>query len=131
MAGCGDNREHLEPDMERLPRTSLRPRTVVGAGRWAVGNRAKKGAEADLFAVSRRCRHLGADLAKGGIDPDGCLVCPWHQARYDVSTGHMVRGPQGVFAKVPGLGLLFTTLTRVLPLGRGTVTTDGDEVVVR
>jgi hypothetical protein len=34
----------------------------------------------------------------------------------------MVRGPQGVFAKVPGLDAGFKALTRVLPLARGTVT---------
>ena len=110
---------------ERVPKKSLGKRKVVGAGKWAVGNTGE-----DLFAVTRRCRHLGADLASGGIDKDGCLVCPWHQSAYDVSTGRMVRGPQGVFAKVPGLGFAFKTLTRVLPLGRGTVTEDGTDVVV-
>jgi hypothetical protein len=33
----------------------------------------------------------------------------------------MVRGPQGAFAKVPGLGALYRGLTRVLPLRRGQV----------
>ena len=70
--------------------------------------------------MSRRCRHLGADLAKGSIDPGGCLVCPWHGARYDVETGRMVRGPQGIFAQVPGLGAA-KLLTRVLPLRCGKV----------
>lgn len=113
--------------MERVARMGRRK--VVGAGKWAVGNAGRD--EDAYFAVTRRCRHLGADLAQGGIDPQGCLVCPWHQARYDVSTGRMVSGPQGVFAKVPGLGLLFTTFTRVLPLGRGRAEVDGDDVVVR
>jgi nitrite reductase/ring-hydroxylating ferredoxin subunit len=89
----------------------------VGVGPYAVGN-----ARGDRFAVTRRCRHLGADLAEGSIDAHGCLVCPWHQAAYDVSSGRMVRGPQGIFAKIPGLGLGFRLLTRVLPLGRGRVT---------
>jgi len=31
----------------------------------------------------------------------------------------MVRGPQGVLAKVPGLGWTYRALTRVLPLRRG------------
>jgi nitrite reductase/ring-hydroxylating ferredoxin subunit len=106
----------------------LPPRKVVGAGRYAVGNTGTEGGE--LFAVTRRCRHLGADLANGGIDKQGCLVCPWHRSAYDVTTGRMVRGPQGVFAKVPGLGFAFRALTRVLPLGRGTVTVrDGDVFV--
>ncbi len=103
----------------------LKARKVVGAGKYAVGNTGK-----DLFAVTRRCRHLGADLANGGVDKDGCLVCPWHQSAYDVKTGRMVRGPQGIFAKIPGLGWGFKTLTRVLPLGRGTVVErDGDVYV--
>jgi nitrite reductase/ring-hydroxylating ferredoxin subunit len=78
-----------------------------------VGN-----ANGTVFAVSRRCRHLRADLAGGSIDNEGRLVCPWHQSAYDVSSGRMLRGPQGVFAKVPGLGLAFKALTRVVPLRR-------------
>lgn len=98
------------------PASELTPGTVKGAGRYAVGN-----ADGDLFAVTRRCRHLYADLADGTIDEDGCLACPWHGSKYDVHTGRMVLGPQGVFAKIPGLGLAFKALTLVLPLGRGRV----------
>ena len=97
--------------------------TVVGAGKYAVGN-----ADGTYFAVTRRCRHLRADLAGGTIDADGCLVCPWHGSKYDVSTGRMVRGPQGVFAKIPGLGAAFKALTAVLPLGRATVREQDGEV---
>jgi len=98
------------------PASELTPGKVVGAGQYAVGN-----SKGQLFAVSRRCRHLFADLAKGRIDKDGCLVCPWHGAKYDVATGRMVRGPQGFFAKIPGLDLFYVALTRALPLGRGKV----------
>ena len=98
------------------PASELPPGSVTGAGRYAVGN-----ADGDLFAVTRRCRHLYADLADGSIDEDGCLTCPWHGAKYDVDTGRMVRGPQGIFAKIPGLDTAFKLLTVVLPLGRGTV----------
>jgi len=95
----------------------LPPGKVVGAGPYAVGN-----ADGELFAVTRRCRHLMADLADGSIDSDGCLVCPWHHAKYDVETGRMVRGPQGIFAKIPFLGTSYKILTTVLPLRRGKVT---------
>ena len=97
------------------PETDLPPGTVVGHEGWAVGNNGTP------FAVSRRCRHLRADLAGGSIDADGCLVCPWHQATYDVATGRMLRGPQGIFAKIPGFGTVVKTLTAVLPLRRGRV----------
>lgn len=102
-------------EIEVGPSSNLPSGVVTGAGQYAVGN-----AE-ELFAVSRRCRHLYADLAGGTINDGGCLVCPWHQAEYDVKTGRMVRGPQGIFAKVPGLGLAFKILTRVVPLRRGKV----------
>ena len=82
--------------------------SVRGAGRYAVGN-----ANSELFVVTRRCRHLRADLANGSIDEEGCLVCPWHGAKYDVTTGRMTLGPQGAFAKVPELDAAFKLLTKV------------------
>jgi nitrite reductase/ring-hydroxylating ferredoxin subunit len=99
------------------------PGTIKGVGKYAVGN-----ANGQYFAVTRRCRHLRADLAGGSIDENGCLVCPWHQSAYDVSNGRMVRGPQGIFAKIPGLGAGFKALTRVLPLGRRNVEQRGGEL---
>jgi nitrite reductase/ring-hydroxylating ferredoxin subunit len=107
------------------PITEPAPGTIVGLDGWAVGN-----AAGEVFAVSRRCRHLRADLAEGSIDSDGCLVCPWHAAKYDVSTGRMVRGPQGIFAKVPGLGAFFKGLTRVVPLRVGKVRREHGQVTV-
>jgi nitrite reductase/ring-hydroxylating ferredoxin subunit len=82
-------------------------------------------------AVSRRCRHLRADLANGQIDESGCLVCPWHQARYDPTTGRMVVGPQAGFEMVPGLDAAFIALTRVWPLGRAQVVERDGKVYVR
>jgi 3-phenylpropionate/trans-cinnamate dioxygenase ferredoxin component len=54
------------------------------------------------FAVSNRCRHLFASLGDGRVTDDGCLQCPWHAARYNVTTGKMVRGPQGAFKPLAG-----------------------------
>lgn len=107
----------MRSEHEVGPASELPPGTVTGAGPWAVGN-----AGGELFAVSRRCRHLGADLANGTVDDQDRLVCPWHRSTYDVRSGRMVRGPQGAFAKVPGLGAAYRALTRVLPLQRGEVT---------
>jgi nitrite reductase/ring-hydroxylating ferredoxin subunit len=103
----------------------LGPGTVRGAGPWVVVN-----VDGERHALTRRCRHLRADLADGTIDEQGCLVCPWHHARYDVRTGRMVSGPGGVFGKVPGLGLAFETLTKFAPLGRGRVLERDGKVVV-
>jgi nitrite reductase/ring-hydroxylating ferredoxin subunit len=106
--------------------SDIPPGTVVGAGHWAVGNR-----DGELFAVSRRCRHLFADLGNGKIDEQGCLVCPWHASSYDVESGRMLRGPQGIFAKIPGLDPAFVALTKVLPLSRGRVEVRDGIVYVR
>jgi nitrite reductase/ring-hydroxylating ferredoxin subunit len=81
--------------------------------------------------VSRRCRHLRADLAKGSINEDGCLVCPWHRATYDPATGRMLGGPQAGFEKVPGLGAMFKGLTKVAPLARADVIERDGNVYVR
>lgn len=95
-------------------------------GPYAVGN-----AGGEYFAVSRSCRHLLGDLARGRIDTEGCLVCPVHGARYDVRTGRMVEGPRGIYARIPGLGFAFKSLTRVVPLFRGRVTERGGTLYVR
>ena len=107
-----------------IPRSAVPHGTVTGAEGYAVGD------NGEYFAVGRRCRHLRADLAEGSIDADGCLVCPWHQAKYDVTTGRMTRGPQGVFAKIPGLDAGYLALTKAWPLHRGTVTVNGDELQI-
>ena len=116
----------MADEVEVGPAAELVPGVVRRAGGYAVGN-----AQGELFAVTRRCRHLGADLAGGSVDPEGCLVCPWHGATYDVSTGQMTRGPQGIFAKIPGLGTGFRLLTKVLPLGRGKVVERDGTLFVR
>ena len=94
----------------------LGPGSVRGVGKWAVLN-----VDGKRYAVSRRCRHLRADLGNGSVDENGCLVCPWHQAAYDPTNGQMVRGPQKGFEKIPGLGTTFKTLTKIAPLARAEV----------
>jgi nitrite reductase/ring-hydroxylating ferredoxin subunit len=105
-----------------LPATDVPIGTVTGVAGYAVGN------NGDYFALGRRCRHLRADLAEGTINEAGCLVCPWHHAEYDVGSGVMLRGPQGAFAKVPGLEASIKAFTKVMPLKRGTVEVDGDQL---
>ena len=107
-----------------IPAASVPDGTVIGVDEYAVGN---NGA---YFAVGRTCRHLRADLAGGSIDEDGCLVCPWHGAKYDVTSGQMVLGPQGVFAKIPGLGRSFKALTRLIPLKRGAIEQRGPDLFI-
>lgn len=104
------------------PLSEFPPGTVRAVGNYAVVNH-----QGNFSAVTRKCRHLLADLAEGELTADGCLVCPWHHAEYDTRTGKMTKGPQKGFDKVPGLGFAFKSLTGVLPLGRAAVIVrDGD-----
>jgi nitrite reductase/ring-hydroxylating ferredoxin subunit len=93
-----------------------------------VGNR-----DGELFAVSRRCRHQLADLSEGSIDADGCLVCPWHQSRYDVTTGVMTSGPRGFLGyhgSTPGYSAVVRGYAQVLRLRVGHVARAGADIVV-
>ena len=79
-------------------------------GRLAVGV-----ANGRPFAVSDTCRHLFASLGGGRVTAEGCLECPWHRSRYDVTTGKMVRGPQGLlFLSVRELFRIYASLINPL-----------------
>ena len=113
---------------DSIPVSSLPPGTVGRAGRWAVVNRG-----GTVTAVSPRCRHQLADMSKGSLDADGCLVCPWHGSRYDVDTGSMVEGPHGILwyvGKTPGYTQLVKGYGVFLKLKRRAVTRRGEQYVV-
>jgi nitrite reductase/ring-hydroxylating ferredoxin subunit len=116
-------------DPDRLRAADLPPGAVRRVGDWAVGNRG----DDRYFAVSRRCRHQLADLAEGTVDAEGCLVCPWHQSRYDVRTGEMVEGPRGFLAyhgPTPVYTQLVAAFGRLAKLRVRRATRDGDDVVL-
>ena len=99
-----------------------------------VGGRAVGESRGEPFAVSRRCRHQLRDLSDGHVDADGCLVCPWHGARYDVRDGTMVGGPRGVMFYVgpaPGYTQLVRALARWVPLRVGRAVRRGRTLLVR
>lgn len=48
--------------------------------------------EGQLVALVDRCTHRGAPLHEGTV-VDGCIQCPWHESRFALSDGHVVRGP--------------------------------------
>ena len=88
----------IEPGLYlfRLVSRSELGRSGVVAVQTPLGRLAVGMANGEPFAVSDTCRHLFASLGEGRVTRDGCLQCPWHRSRYDVRTGHMVRGPQGL-----------------------------------
>jgi nitrite reductase/ring-hydroxylating ferredoxin subunit len=116
-------------DRGTLHERDLPPGAVRRLGGYAVGNHRGR-----LFAVSRVCRHQLADLSAGSIDADGCLVCPWHQSRYDTRTGQMVDGPQGFLwyhGPTPGYTQLILTYARRLRLRVRAVVQTGSQLRLR
>ena len=120
------------PDPDRLPAADLPAGSVRRAGLWAVGTRGTPGEDTSV-AVSRRCRHQLAALSRGSIDADGCLVCPWHQSRYDVRTGEMVEGPRGFLGyhgPTPVYSQLVEAFGKLARLRVRRAVRDGDDVVL-
>lgn len=45
-----------------------------------------------IYAIDDRCTHDGAPLSEGTLD--GCtLICPWHNAEFDVTCGKVLCPP--------------------------------------
>lgn len=112
-----------------VPVSSLPPGQVGRAGQWTVAHTR----DGRVKAVSSRCRHQLADLSKGSLDKDGCLVCPWHGSRYDLDSGSMVGGPKGFLwyrGKTPGYTQLVKAYGLYLKLRRRRVAQQGDRYVV-
>ena len=52
-----------------------------------------------FYAIDNTCTHAGAELHEGELN-ERELVCPWHRAKWDVTTGNLLWFPQ----KLRGLG---------------------------
>ena len=118
------------PDRPSVPARSLPAGSVGRAGPWTVVKRRN----GEVRAVSSRCRHQLADLSKGTVDKDGCLVCPWHGAKYDLDSGSMVEGPKGILTYVgrtPGYTQLVQAYGKVLVLRRRRVERRAGRLVVQ
>lgn len=46
----------------------------------------------EYFAIDNLCPHRQAALSLGEVE-DGVVVCPYHQARFDLRTGKGLPGP--------------------------------------
>ena len=54
-------------------------------------------ADGKFAAIAAKCVHKGGPLDQGSLD-GGCIVCPWHQWKYDRVTGRLPGSPAGVAA---------------------------------
>ena len=46
-----------------------------------------------IYAIDNTCKHQGGPLGEGTCDGN-VVTCPWHQWKYDVTTGVNVGNPQ-------------------------------------
>jgi glycine betaine catabolism B len=55
--------------------------------------------QGQVFALDARCSHEGGPLQDGYVDGNE-IICPWHSAAYDISTGKVDENtpwaPEGV-----------------------------------
>jgi len=77
--------------------TKLVSRTDVTAGKPAclkVEGRsiALFEVEGAYLAIDDECTHAGGPLSEGEV-VGGCVVCPWHGARFDLRTGAVLEAP--------------------------------------
>jgi 3-phenylpropionate/trans-cinnamate dioxygenase ferredoxin component len=48
--------------------------------------------EGVFYAIDNQCTHDSAPLSEGVVN-DGCVVCPWHGAEFDLATGKALTPP--------------------------------------
>ena len=46
----------------------------------------------NYYAINNICNHAGAELHEGELGKE--LTCPWHGAKWDVTTGNLIWFPQ-------------------------------------
>jgi len=45
-----------------------------------------------ISAIEGTCSHAGGPLGRGSVE-DGAVTCPWHDSRFDLLEGRVLRGP--------------------------------------
>ena len=50
--------------------------------------------DGSYYAIDDRCSHMGGPLGQGRV-VGGCVVCPWHGARFELGSGRVKAPPAG------------------------------------
>lgn len=58
--------------------------------------------DGELRAIDDLCSHAEASLAAGEVD-EGCVVCPWHGAKFSLETGEALTAPATESVKAYGV----------------------------
>jgi nitrite reductase/ring-hydroxylating ferredoxin subunit len=65
----------------------------VDAG--GVGIALAKIPDGSVRGLADRCSHRGGPLSEGSLER-GCVTCPWHGSKFDLTSGRAVKGPASV-----------------------------------
>ena len=82
--------------------------------------------EEKVYAVASQCPHLKLPLAKGKINEDCELVCPFHKSAFDLKTGEVICWSPWP----PVLGTLLGKLSKPENLRIYPTRVDGDQIFV-
>jgi nitrite reductase/ring-hydroxylating ferredoxin subunit len=55
--------------------------------------------DGNYHAAAKKCPHMGANLCKGKLE-EGAVICPLHKAKFDLTTGKVMRDPKLLFIKM-------------------------------
>lgn len=47
-----------------------------------------------FYAIGNECTHAGGPLGEGDLDGT-TVICPWHGARFDITSGEVLEQPAG------------------------------------
>ena len=90
LGGVGQGgRRELQPAADRMVEVARLPEVPPGARKlvYVEGEAvALFNVGGSLHAVSDRCTHARGPISEGEID-GGAVICPWHDARFDLRTG--------------------------------------------
>ena len=64
--------------------------------------------EDQIYAVERKCPHLGGPLEKGKVTEDGTIICPWHHSAFELHSGEV----KAWSPWPPGAGRVLGTIRR-------------------
>ena len=70
--------------------------------------------ENGLHATGALCKHMAWPLAWGGKVTDGCVTCPLHKSRYDITSGEVKEWSP--FPLFPLYGKILASIRRSRPL---------------
>jgi len=88
--GAGGKWVRLEPDGGADPATM--PELAPVKAKLGINTLVLVRVGTAIHALHEQCAHAGGPLSQGTI-VDGCIECPWHGSRFQLTDGQLRRGP--------------------------------------